>query len=100
MQDRFACAALDRRRTDRHCSAVVQALCAEIIVVRNRALGRGRAAGHERTIPIEDRQRKYHAGRQQILSRGLAQAGERVVVTAGVPFDVPGTTNLLKIESL
>ena len=24
--------------------------------------------------------------------------GDRVVVTAGVPFDVPGTTNLLKVE--
>jgi len=38
--------------------------------------------------------------RQQILGRPLAHAGERVVVTAGVPFDVPGTTNLLKIEAL
>ncbi len=38
--------------------------------------------------------------RAQILDRGLARPGERVVVTAGVPFDVPGTTNLLKIEAL
>ena len=38
--------------------------------------------------------------RQQILSRGLAQPGERLVVTAGVPFDMPGTTNLLKIEAV
>jgi pyruvate kinase len=38
--------------------------------------------------------------RTQILTRGLARPGERVVVTAGVPFDVPGTTNLLKIEAL
>jgi len=38
--------------------------------------------------------------RAQILQRGLAAAGDRVVVTAGVPFDVPGTTNLLKIEML
>jgi pyruvate kinase len=30
--------------------------------------------------------------------RGLARAGDRVLVTAGVPFDVPGTTNLLKVE--
>ncbi|HEU4570316.1 MAG TPA: pyruvate kinase [Gemmatimonadales bacterium] len=36
--------------------------------------------------------------RQQILDRGYAEAGGRVVVTAGVPFDVPGTTNLLKVE--
>ncbi len=38
--------------------------------------------------------------RAQILERKLARPGERVVVTAGVPFDVPGTTNLLKIEAL
>ncbi len=38
--------------------------------------------------------------RQQILERRLAEPGERVVVTAGVPFDVPGTTNLLKIEAV
>ncbi|MEP7175539.1 MAG: pyruvate kinase [Gemmatimonadales bacterium] len=38
--------------------------------------------------------------RQQILERGLAQPGERLVVTAGVPFDMPGTTNLLKIEAV
>jgi pyruvate kinase len=38
--------------------------------------------------------------RQQILERGLARPGERVVVTAGVPFDMPGTTNLLKIEAV
>ncbi len=29
---------------------------------------------------------------------GLATRGDRVLVTAGVPFDVPGTTNLLKVE--
>ena len=38
--------------------------------------------------------------RRQILDRQLAQPGERVVVTAGVPFDTPGTTNLLKVEAL
>src|SRR5215212_3157983 len=38
--------------------------------------------------------------RQQILERQLAHSGERVVVTAGVPFDMPGTTNFLKVEAL
>jgi pyruvate kinase len=38
--------------------------------------------------------------RRQILERHLAQPGERVVVTAGVPFDQPGTTNLLKVEAV
>jgi pyruvate kinase len=38
--------------------------------------------------------------RETILRLGLAQRGDRVAVTAGVPFDVAGTTNLLKIESV
>lgn len=30
----------------------------------------------------------------------LATKGDRVLVTAGVPFDVPGTTNFLKVETV
>lgn len=30
----------------------------------------------------------------------IARPGDRVVVTAGVPFDVPGTTNLMKVETV
>jgi pyruvate kinase len=37
---------------------------------------------------------------EAVQRRGLANAGDRVVVTAGVPFDVPGTTNLLKVETV
>ena len=36
--------------------------------------------------------------RAAITRRELASPGDRVVVTAGVPFDVPGTTNLVKVE--
>jgi len=38
--------------------------------------------------------------RAELLARGIGTAGDRVVVTAGAPFDVPGTTNLLKVETL
>ena len=38
--------------------------------------------------------------RERLLETGLARAGDRVVVSAGVPWDVPGTTNLLKIETV
>ena len=31
---------------------------------------------------------------------GLAQPGARIIVTAGVPFDVPGTTNMMKVETV
>ncbi len=37
---------------------------------------------------------------QKLLEHGLARSGERIVVTAGVPFDVPGTTNQLKVETV
>jgi|DewCreStandDraft_2_1066082.scaffolds.fasta_scaffold00229_45 pyruvate kinase len=39
-------------------------------------------------------------GREVILQRHLARPGDRIVVTAGVPMHVPGTTNLLRIESI
>ena len=35
-----------------------------------------------------------------LLRESLAKAGDRIVVTAGVPFDVPGTTNQLKVETV
>ena len=38
--------------------------------------------------------------RERLLARGVVQPGDRIVVTAGVPFDVTGTTNLLKIETI
>jgi pyruvate kinase len=38
--------------------------------------------------------------RQEALARGLARSGQRVVVTAGLPMHVPGTTNLLRVEVL
>jgi pyruvate kinase len=37
---------------------------------------------------------------EAVRERGLAREGDRVVVTAGVPFDVPGTTNLMKVETV
>ena len=35
-----------------------------------------------------------------VQEQELANPGDRVVVTAGVPFDVPGTTNLIKVETV
>jgi pyruvate kinase len=34
------------------------------------------------------------------VARDLAAPGDRIIVTAGVPFDIPGTTNLLKVEAI
>jgi pyruvate kinase len=38
--------------------------------------------------------------RQTAVERNIASPGDRIIVTAGVPFDMPGTTNLLKIETI
>jgi pyruvate kinase len=38
--------------------------------------------------------------RAHLLRERIAQPGQRVVVTAGVPFHVAGTTNMLRIEEL
>lgn len=38
--------------------------------------------------------------KEVVVERQLASAGDRIIVTAGVPFDTPGTTNLLKVETV
>jgi pyruvate kinase len=35
-----------------------------------------------------------------VVAKALAGKGDRIIVTAGVPFDTPGTTNLLKVETV
>jgi pyruvate kinase len=40
------------------------------------------------------------AAREHLLSNRVATSGQRVVVTAGIPFHVRGTTNMLRIEEL
>ncbi|HEX2780113.1 MAG TPA: pyruvate kinase [Gemmatimonadaceae bacterium] len=37
---------------------------------------------------------------EAVRRRGLATTGDRVIVTAGVPFDTPGATNMLKVEKV
>jgi pyruvate kinase len=37
-------------------------------------------------------------GREEAIRRGLAQPGDRVVVTAGLPMHQPGTTNLIQVS--
>jgi pyruvate kinase len=39
-------------------------------------------------------------GLEAVQRKDLARPGDRIVVTAGIPFDVPGTTNLLKVETV
>ncbi len=38
--------------------------------------------------------------RHEALELGMGEPGQRFVVTAGVPFHVPGTTNMMRVEEL
>ena len=38
--------------------------------------------------------------RDLILKGGLARRGDRIVMTAGVPWEVSGSTNLIKVEEV
>jgi pyruvate kinase len=38
--------------------------------------------------------------RDLLLKRGYARAGDHIVVTAGVPWEVSGSTNLIKVEKV
>ena len=53
---------------------------------------------------LADRVPNYGAmldvARESLLAQGFLKPGDRIVVTAGVPFEVPGTTNLLKVETV
>jgi pyruvate kinase len=46
----------------------------------------------------ENYQDMWTLAREEVQRRGFAEPGDRVIVTAGHPFDTPGTTNLLKVE--
>lgn len=53
---------------------------------------------------LADRVPSYEAmletAREWLIQRGYVKPGDKIAVTAGVPFEVPGTTNLLKIETV
>jgi pyruvate kinase len=50
-------------------------------------------------VPHQDSYNEWvQLGLEAIVRRELASPGDRVLVTAGHPFDHPGTTNLMKVE--
>ena len=48
--------------------------------------------------PCPDYASMWKLAREELLRRGLAVPGDRVIVTAGHPFDTPGTTNMMQVE--
>ena len=47
-----------------------------------------------------DYEEMMQRAKDAVVNRELASGGDRIIVTAGVPFDMTGTTNLLKVETL
>ncbi len=50
--------------------------------------------------PTRDTDTMLQAAKDAVVAAGVAQRGDRVVVVAGVPVDVPGTTNMIKADVL
>lgn len=50
-----------------------------------------------KTKDVEGFEEMIDKSRSMALRHGLARAGERIVITAGVPFGTPGATNVLHI---
>ncbi len=49
---------------------------------------------------LDSTEAMFDAARRHVREQRLAGPGDRVVVTAGLPLNVPGTTNLLKVIEL
>mgnify|MGYP003645879118 CR=1 FL=1 len=50
-----------------------------------------------KTKDVESFEEMIGKGKRMALRNGLVEAGDRIVVTAGVPFGTPGATNVLHI---
>ncbi len=70
----------------------------EAVTCRQLALVWGVVAELASRVPNYDAM--LDAARETLLAKAYVKPGDRIVVTAGVPFEVPGTTNLLKVESV
>lgn len=51
-------------------------------------------------VPMEDYDEVLECGLRALQGLGMAEEGDRVVVTAGIPFAVSGTTNMMRVEEL
>lgn len=76
----------------------ILAFSTEPVTCRQLALVWGVTAEYATRAPDYDAM--LAEARETLLAKRYARQGDHVVVTAGVPFEVPGTTNLLKVESV
>ncbi len=53
-----------------------------------------------KTEELENTDDMIEKSRKVALATGLVEKGDKIIITAGIPFKIPGTTNLLKVETL
>ncbi|MBA7559240.1 pyruvate kinase [Candidatus Atribacteria bacterium 1244-E10-H5-B2] len=49
---------------------------------------------------LENTDDMIEKSRKVALATRLVKKGDKIIITAGIPFKIPGTTNLLKVETL
>lgn len=49
---------------------------------------------------IKDTDDMIRKAKRTALKTGLVQRGDKIVITAGIPFGIAGTTNLIKVETV
>ncbi|MEA1963518.1 MAG: pyruvate kinase [Candidatus Aerophobetes bacterium] len=49
---------------------------------------------------LKDTDDMIHKSKKIALKTGMVHQGDKIVITAGVPFGISGTTNLLKVETV
>lgn len=53
-----------------------------------------------KSLEIKDTDDMISRAKQTARKTGLLRRGERIVITAGIPFAIPGITNLIKVEAM
>jgi len=51
-----------------------------------------------KSLDIKNTDGMVEKAKKAALETGLVHQGEKIVITAGIPFRIPGTTNLIKVE--
>jgi pyruvate kinase len=56
---------------------------------------------HAKIVPdVSSVDEMVDAAKAMSVEEGFAKAGDKIAITAGMPFGKPGTTNLLRVASV
>ena len=49
---------------------------------------------------IDSTDKMIEQSTEKLLAYGLAKPGDKIVLTAGIPWGISGTTNMIKIQEI